>query len=86
MDTCVKPIGGYFNSSFGASEYVCKDFFSLLESFPNSALATITCFSSKIYKKSKKEEQSEILSSCLNSLGLIELIRRVSKGSEKLFL
>jgi hypothetical protein len=87
MVTCVKPVDGFFNSSFGAFElgafeYACRDFFLLLGSF----LVTITCSSSKIYEESNKEEKSDILASCPNSLGSLELIRRVSKGSEKQFL
>ena len=46
-DVHVKPFGGCFNSSFGASEYACRDFFLLLGSF----LATIACSSSKISTK-----------------------------------
>jgi hypothetical protein len=83
MDTFVKAVSGFFNSSFGTTEYACMNFFSLLGSFSNFSLATITCFSSKICEESNKEEQSDILALYHNSLGSIELIRRVSKGLKK---
>ena len=82
MDASGKPFGVFFNLSFGASEYASKDFFLLLGGF----LASITCSSSKICKESNKEEESNILAACFNSLETIELTRRVSKGSEKQFL
>ena len=81
MDASGKPFGVFFNLSFGASEYASKDFFLLLGGF----LASITCSSSKICKKSNKEESNSLVA-CFNSLETIELTRRVSKGSEKQFL
>jgi hypothetical protein len=78
MDASGKPFGVFFNLSFGASEYASKDLFLLLGGF----LASITCFSSKIYKESNKEESNSLVAG-FNSIETIKSTRRVLKGSKK---